>query len=184
MYAVRKHYVRQVDFQKPEERYTVKIEYGGKPVQEIKTGALRSVDEEVMYWRKANQIHGWFVNNVQRGNDDCGEYYVSDDRLRQLLDVCRRVIEASKLVPGTVYAGTVYDKEHPEGVIQRVPGKMIEDATVAKGLLPRVSGFFFGNQEYDEEYLKDVVDTQVWAERMLADCKAGVAADVYYHSSW
>ena len=23
------------------------------------------------YWRKANQIHGWFVKNVQDDEDDC-----------------------------------------------------------------------------------------------------------------
>lgn len=38
------------------------------------------------YWRKANQIHKWFVDNVQQGNDDCGEYYVSKDRLMELLN--------------------------------------------------------------------------------------------------
>lgn len=41
------------------------------------------------YWRKANQIHNWFVQNVQRGQDDCGEYYVSKDKLEQLRELCR-----------------------------------------------------------------------------------------------
>ena len=27
--------------------------------------------EQVGYWRKANQIHNWFVENVQDGEDDC-----------------------------------------------------------------------------------------------------------------
>ena len=30
-------------------------------------------------WRKANHIHQWFVQNVQDGNDDCGEYEVCHD---------------------------------------------------------------------------------------------------------
>ena len=27
--------------------------------------------KEVMYWRKANYIHNWFVENIQNGSDDC-----------------------------------------------------------------------------------------------------------------
>ncbi len=43
---------------------------------------------EVMYWRKANQIHQWFVENVQDGNDNCGEYYVSRDDIEKLILAC------------------------------------------------------------------------------------------------
>ena len=46
------------------------------------------VSVNVAYWRKANQIHNWFVTNVQRGEDDCGEYYVSREKLSQLLRDC------------------------------------------------------------------------------------------------
>lgn len=41
------------------------------------------------YWRKSNQIHNWFVKNVQGGVDDCREYYVSKDKLEQLRELCR-----------------------------------------------------------------------------------------------
>ena len=37
--------------------------------------------EDVGYWRKANQIHNWFVQNVQGGEDDCGIYEVSQAKL-------------------------------------------------------------------------------------------------------
>ena len=37
---------------------------------------LASVRYRVAYWRKANAIHKWFVDHVQDGVDDCGEYYV------------------------------------------------------------------------------------------------------------
>jgi hypothetical protein len=49
------------------------VEY---PVTEVKV--------ELMYWRKANQIHKWFVDQVQDGNDDCGTYYVSEENLKDL----------------------------------------------------------------------------------------------------
>ena len=51
-----------------------------------------SVSVNCAYWRKSNQIHKWFVDNVQDGEDDCGEYYVSHDRIRQLLTACRQAL--------------------------------------------------------------------------------------------
>jgi hypothetical protein len=47
---------------------------------------LNGVSVEAMYWRKANAIHKWFVDNVQNGVDDCGNYYVSRDHLMSLMD--------------------------------------------------------------------------------------------------
>ena len=46
----------------------------------------------VAYWRKANHIHGWFVENVQDNNDDCEEYYVSRLDLEQLRTKCQRML--------------------------------------------------------------------------------------------
>ncbi len=51
-----------------------------------------SVSVNAAYWRKANQIHKWFVDNVQRGEDDCGEYYVTNDKLKELLTTCRQAL--------------------------------------------------------------------------------------------
>ena len=50
------------------------------------------VEVTCAYWRKANQIHAWFVNNVQQGNDDCGEYYVSHEKLKSLLDLVNKAL--------------------------------------------------------------------------------------------
>ena len=44
------------------------------------------------YWRKANQIHAWFVDNVQGGEDNCGEYYVSREKLEELLTTCQQAL--------------------------------------------------------------------------------------------
>jgi hypothetical protein len=48
-----------------------------------------SVSVNAGYWRKANQIHKWFVDNVQNGEDDCGEYYVSHEKLKMLLELAK-----------------------------------------------------------------------------------------------
>ena len=68
-----------------------------------------SVKVKVGYWRKANQIHNWFVENVQDGEDDCKQYYVTREKLEELLDVCRTVT-ASK------------DKELAEELLQPSAG--------------------------------------------------------------
>jgi hypothetical protein len=52
---------------------------------------------EAMYWRKANAIHRWFVENVQDGKDDCGTYYVSDTHLVELKAICDRVLAEPSL---------------------------------------------------------------------------------------
>jgi hypothetical protein len=184
MYAARRLCVKQWNFQSPDERYTVQIARGGKPVPGIKADRISWIDEGVMYWRKANHIHAWFVDNIQDGEDDCGEYRVDDDKLHALHAVCQKVIAASKLVDGTVYAGTVYDRDHPHGVVQRTPGKVIKDAAVAEQLLPTREGVFFGNTEYDEDYLNEVIRTRDWTAEMLADRANGVPGDIWYSSSW
>jgi hypothetical protein len=47
-----------------------------------------SVEVNVAYWRKANAIHGWFVDNVQGGEDNCGRYYVTREKLTELQEAC------------------------------------------------------------------------------------------------
>lgn len=47
----------------------------------------------VGYWRKANSIHSWFVNNCQDGRDDCKSYYVPREQLENLRGLCKEVIE-------------------------------------------------------------------------------------------
>ena len=55
------------------------------PVKEIRV--------EAGYWRKANQIHKWFVDNVQGGTDDCGNYYVDREQLEELKKLCEQVLQ-------------------------------------------------------------------------------------------
>src|SRR5690349_7231665 len=57
----------------------------------IKSERITEITEELGYWRKANHIHNWFVENVQHGKDDCGEYYVTKDDLLKLLSECKKV---------------------------------------------------------------------------------------------
>lgn len=58
---------------------------------------VKEVAVEAAYWRKANQIHLWFVNNVQDGNDDCGTYDVERDQLLELIGLCKQIQADEKL---------------------------------------------------------------------------------------
>ncbi len=76
-----------------------------------------TVEFNVGYWRKANAIHQWFVDNCQDGSDDCREYMVSREQLETLLNLCNQVKEnkglASELLPttsGFFFGSTEYDE--------------------------------------------------------------------------
>jgi hypothetical protein len=89
----------------------------GNMFPELKGRKAKKVEVEFMYWRKANAIHKWFVDNVQDGRDECQESYVESDKLYQLRDVCRAVLadtsQASTLLPttsGFFFGSTDYDE--------------------------------------------------------------------------
>ena len=137
--------------------------------------------EEIAYWRKANQIHKWFVENVQDDNDDCGSYVVTKEQLTELYETAKTVLDSSKLVPGMIKNGETY--ENGKWVPNMVEGKTIEDPSVAMKLLPTRSGFFFGSTDYDEWYLDDIELTVEKIGRVLKETDFDNEI-VYYSSSW
>ena len=54
---------------------------------------VTGISIDAMYWRKANAIHGWFVENCQDGDDDCKEYEVDREQLETLRDLCKDILE-------------------------------------------------------------------------------------------
>ena len=82
----------------------------------LNVGKFESVSFEFMYWRKANAIHKFFVDNVQSGEDNCNEYYVDTDILRELLNIINKILidksKAKELLPcqgGFFFGGVEYD---------------------------------------------------------------------------
>lgn len=114
------------------------------------------INVNIGYWRKANQIHNWFVQHVQEGEDNCSRYYVSREKLQELLDLC---VEVLKL------RGTPEEEEK------------------AKELLPPVSGFFFGGTAINEGYWEDVQYTHDTLRNICGN-RALENADFFYQSSW
>ena len=127
---------------------------------------------EVAYWRKANQIHNWFVNNIQGGIDNCTYYEVTKEQLEDLLSVCKRVLDNCKLVDGKVANGYSYTNDENGNPIKKFnyeEGKVINNAELATELLPTQGGFFFGSTDYDYWYLEDIKDTISQITRILEE---------------
>jgi len=115
-YLSKKTYVKHWNH-KGEDNYEVIIKKGGNVVDAINTKKITNIEEEVGYWRKANAIHQWFVDNVQSGNDNCGEYIVTTDQLYILLNICKEIKKdnslADELLPcqsGFFFGSTEYDE--------------------------------------------------------------------------
>lgn len=117
MYLTKKTYLgTQYDFNNV--NIDLKITKDGVEVP-ININKIDSITEDVAYWRKANQIHRWFVDNVQDGVDDCNEHYVEITDLCKLVDLCRTVLAdhslAYELLPvqsGFFFGSTDYDEDY------------------------------------------------------------------------
>jgi len=141
----------------------------------------KRIEYDVMYWRKANQIHNWFVQNVQEGNDDCGRYYVPKEKLTELRDLCKKVLDTAKTAPGTLKVGEVsINGGGFEPILEE--GQVIANSEEVAALLPTEGGFFFGSTDYDSYYLDDIKETKEVLDKVLSADTEGW--DFEYHSSW
>ncbi len=130
----------------------------------IEWSKLSELTLQRAYWRKANHIHRWFVDNVQEGNDDCNEYEVSWEKLKELYLLCKKILDMD-------------------------PGK--ERDKFAKDHLPPSEGFFFSGTEIDKLYYQDLVKTIDQLDDIFADTlenkilnDASIYRTYKYHSSW
>lgn len=91
MYLEGRRYVSGYEHSKPEEQEIYRTTLNAIGMSGVVGERSLSVNFMVMSWRKSNQIHNWFVQNVQEGEDDCGSYGVSREQLGELIDLCERV---------------------------------------------------------------------------------------------
>lgn len=143
----------------------------------IKQERVSDIVERVGYWRKANQIHNWFVKNVQDGEDNCNDYDVSTEQLQELIDTCKQVLASTKLINAKIKNGS----HNVNGKMEdnMIDGKKLEDSSVAEKLLPTAGGFFFGGTDYDEYYWQDLEETIKMLEPLIVE-----GGDFSYRSSW
>ena len=161
-YLYAKKYISKFDYSENERKMTPEYmdAIANVPQGLTKYGDYMGAEISVVvaYWRKANQIHKWFVDNVQRGNDDCKEYFVSRDQLIELRDLCCNVLNVPAGVSTT---------EH------------------AQSLLPPSDGFFFGSMEIDSWYEQDLQNTIVMINHILKMIpQDDTEWSFYYTSSW
>lgn len=126
-------------------------------------GFLAVVDGRVtvsiacLYWRKANAIHSWFVENCQDGIDECQYSPVGVEQLAQLRSTCVDALAAFS-------AG---------------------DIAKASEIMSPVDGFFFGNTDINEWWAEDQAHTVKEIERVINTAiRLGGNIDFIYHSSW
>ena len=94
---------------------------------------VSGVRVEIGYWRKANAIHRWFVENVQDGRDDCQESWVDREDLEELLELVKTVEanpeQAEELLPATsgfFFGSTEYDEGYRDDLC--LTRKILEQA--------------------------------------------------------
>lgn len=155
-----------------------------RTIEEICNGDYEEYNRdlsEIAYWRKVNQVHKWFVDNVQNGVDDCNYYLVSKEQIIQLRDICKEILNNVELVDSKVINGwkTVDGKM----VENYEDGKMIKNPEICERLLPTQEGFFFGNYEYNQLYLDGIEYTYNILNAIL-DILDFDDYEVYYGSSW
>lgn len=180
MYLHKKTYVKNWNHMKPEAKTFVTV--SGAHSANIKPERISEISEEMGYWRKANAIHAWFVENVQEGEDDCGDYCVDEEKMQELLDIVNKILDGAKMVKGQIVNGYRYENEKKTPILE--DGEIMENAKLAHELLPTQEGFFFGGTDYDQYYIDDLKHTKEILEVCLAEDKNGGCGTFYYGSSW
>ena len=129
----------------------------------------------IAYWRKANAIHWWFVQNVQNGIDDCREYVVTKAQLKELYDIC------AKIQPFIIYGETplVYNEN-----IYSAVGLTEDGAAIAHEFLSAQGGCFLGGVGYGASYAADILTTMDQLVPIIASMEAEPNIVVKYLASW
>jgi hypothetical protein len=119
---------------------------------------VTEIIEEAIYWRKANAIHKWFVDNVQDGEDNCRQYEVSIEQLQELLDTINKILK---------------------------PKKQEKRLELAQELLPPCAGFFFGENGVDTYYFEELIRTRKELTKLIKNHKNKEVPQWFtYQSSW
>ena len=145
-----------------------------KPIVDI-AGRELSVEQKtyyrIGYWRKANAIHAWFVRECAGGVDECQEIYVSKEKAKELLDLCKQVLDdhslAEPLLPtqdGFFFGTTAYDEwyfkdiEHTVEILEATL-KVLEQTDQLRENMKN-SGFSWNDA--DGSYGYDIIYNASW----------------------
>ena len=143
-YLSAKKYVSKFDYSDPQNRiitqeYQDMLPMDTPDITQYGEFAGITVTYPVGYWRKANSIHNFFVQNVGEEIDNCQEMWVNRDVLVDLRARCVDVLNA----------------DNREEMAKEVG-------------LETVSGFFFGDTSYGDWYRDDLLLTIEICNKVLA----------------
>lgn len=153
-----------------------------KPLQNVYS-KQSTIFETVAELEKANQIHAWFVNNIQNGVDNNSYYFVTEDDFLELKEICEEVLELNP-----------YNLDKDSYLLYYSANSLIEKGIITKEqyakletelnkILPTKEGFFFGPIDYALSYFLNVKNTLEMLTKILDN--ADFENEVYlYHSSW
>jgi hypothetical protein len=147
MYLNARKYVSQLDYsseeRKTNEVFSTLVDLSGvENLTKYSDFGGISVSYPIGYWRKANAVHGWFVDNLAGGVDECQEIHVPRNALVDLLAACKAVLSVSA-------------------------GVSKQDVADEFGLNP-TEGFFFGSYQMDEYYDADLKYTIEMIEHIIS----------------
>ena len=144
-----------------------------------------TVQFPLMYWRKSNQIHQWFVQNVQGGKDNCDEYSVSLDQLKLLSKTIEPALvstaAATELLPtaeGFFFGSQEYDEYYFEDLknTKKQIDKIIAYQTAAENA--------FRCRCLNLEIYNGTMSTEEFNKKFPTLTKDVPFDDFYYQSSW
>ena len=127
MYLNAKKYVSGFSFETEANKKTFNslLRAAGLGKKEINNRSSANISVNVCYWRKANQVHNWFVNKCQDGKDDCSEYEVSRESLSALRQLCQETLETgtTSLLPtqgGFFFGSTDYNESYKQDLTDTI----------------------------------------------------------------
>jgi len=144
MYLTAEKYISNWDHADAENKaaFAKIVEAAGFDIEDVPAGSPGvTIEANVMYWRKANAIHKWFVQHVQNGNDDCGRYRVTRDHLTFLKEACEKVLDnpdaTDEVLPtksGAFFGSTQYDAYYWKGLEETATriGKLLTEPKYQK----------------------------------------------------
>ena len=177
MYLYRRTYVGN-QYRKPENKVQVIIPENDESWSFIdkkffNQDKIAYIMEEVAYWRKANSIHNFFVEEVQDGIDNCEEHYVEMEVLQRLINFCKEDIKKIESQPYTTETYIDFFSK------EKVEYKKYDVDTESLNLQP-TQGFFFGSYDIDEFYVDTLKETIEMISPLLEDKRNSY----FYRSSW
>ena len=178
MYLYKRTYVKKWEHQSDENSFDVTVKRGGKTYSKIQPERISYIEEQIMYWRKANQIHGWFKFNGTELIEEV-KYSVNLDDVNKLLDTCKQVLEIlnkSKMKTVQVRSGWSGGEEIYSDV------EVIDCEDDVLDLLPPTEGFFYGSSDINEYYKETVEETIQFLETEIPLCDE--YDEFEYYASW